>query len=191
MNAEELVIGMQVRYPRTGTSGRVTRVEQQHGDLFAELDSTGLLYQIGELVPAASTKGKEEQKKETQEQYKELLEFIKGQLDDNVKEVRFSSRLTESACCLVADEYGMNANMERIMKAMNQDVPKSKRILELNPAHPIMQTLGTMFAADKDNPKLADYCELLLDQALLTEGSPIKDPLRFTKLVSELMVKAG
>ena len=46
------------------TSGRVTRVEQQHGDLFAELDSTGLLYQIGELVPAASTKGKEEKKKE-------------------------------------------------------------------------------------------------------------------------------
>ena len=116
---------------------------------------------------------------------------VLGKLDDSVKEVRFSSRLTESACCLVADEYGMNANMERIMKAMNQEVPKSKRILELNPNHPIMQTLGTMFAADKDNPRLVDYCELLLDQALLTEGSPIKDPLRFTRLVSELMVKAG
>ena len=51
MNAEELVIGMQVRYPRTGTSGRVTRVEQQHGDLFAEIDSTGLLYKIDQLDP--------------------------------------------------------------------------------------------------------------------------------------------
>jgi molecular chaperone HtpG len=144
-----------------------------------------------ELDSEEEKKAKEEQKKETQEQYKDLLEFIKGKLDDNVKEVRFSSRLTESACCLVADEYGMNANMERIMKAMNQDVPKSKRILELNPNHPIMQTLGKLYAADKADPTLADYCELLLDQALLTEGSPIKNPLRFTRLVSELMVKAG
>ena len=59
MNAEELVIGMQVRYPRTGTSGRVTRVEQKHGDLFAELDSTGLLYKIDQLIPAAARKEKE------------------------------------------------------------------------------------------------------------------------------------
>ncbi len=144
-----------------------------------------------ELDSDEEKKANEEKKKETQEQYKDLLEFIKGKLDDSIKEVRFSSRLTESACCLVADEYGMNANMERIMKAMNQDVPKSKRILELNPNHPIMQTLGSMFAADKSDAKLADYCELLLDQALLTEGSPIKDPLRFTRLVSGLMVKAG
>jgi len=144
-----------------------------------------------ELESEEEKKANEEKKKETQEQYKDLLEFIKGKLDDSVKEVRFSSRLTESACCLVADEYGINANMERIMKAMNQEVPKSKRILELNPNHPLMQTLGSLYAADKDDPKLADYCELLLDQALLTEGSPIKDPLRFTRLISALMVKAG
>ncbi len=77
MNAEELVIGMQVRYPRTGTSGRVTRVEQQHGDLFAELDSTGLLYKIAELVPAASTKGKEEKSPEKDlESIKKEREFL-------------------------------------------------------------------------------------------------------------------
>ncbi len=144
-----------------------------------------------ELDSEEEKKEKEEKKKETQEQYKDLLEFIQEKLSANVKEVRFSSRLTESACCLVADEYGINANMERIMKAMNQDVPKSKRILELNPGHPIMKTLGNMYAADKADPKLSDYCDLLLDQALLTEGSPIKDPLKFTKMISELMVKAG
>ncbi len=144
-----------------------------------------------ELDSEEEKKEKEEKKKETQEQYKGVLEFIQEKLAEKVKEVRLSSRLTESACCLVADEYGMNANMERIMKAMNQDVPKSKRILELNPGHPIMQVLGKMYDADKADPKLADYCELLLDQALLTEGSPIKDPLKFTKLISELMVKAG
>jgi molecular chaperone HtpG len=143
-----------------------------------------------ELESEEETKASEEKKKEQQEHYKGLLEFIKGKLAESVKEVRFSSRLTESACCLVADEYGMNANMERIMKAMNQEVPKSKRILELNPNHPIVQVLEEMYAADNSNPRLEDYCGLLLDQALLTEGSPIKDPLRFTRLVSELMVKA-
>jgi len=143
-----------------------------------------------ELESEEEKKASEEKKKEQQEQYKGLLEFIKGKLEESVKEVRFSSRLTESACCLVADEYGLNANMERIMKAMNQDVPKSKRILELNPNHPIVKVLEEMYAADSGNPRLADYCGLLLDQALLTEGSPIKDPLKFTKLVSELMVKA-
>jgi len=144
-----------------------------------------------ELESEEEKKAGEEKKKEQQEQYRDLLDFIKGKLDDRVKEVRFSSRLTESACCLVADEYGLNANMERIMKAMNQDVPKSKRILELNPNHPIMQVLEKRYESDKADPKLVDYCELLLDQALLTEGSPIKDPLKFTKLIAELMVKAG
>jgi molecular chaperone HtpG len=137
-------------------------------------------------------KKEQEAKKEEQvKQYKDLLEFIKETLKDRVKEVRLSNRLTDSACCLVADEYGMNANMERIMKAMNQEVPESKRVLELNPGHPIMQVLTKQFEQDKGNKKLLDYCELLFDQALLTEGSPISDPLRFTKLVSELMVDAA
>jgi molecular chaperone HtpG len=137
-------------------------------------------------------KKEQEAKKEEQvKHYKELLEFIQETLKERVKEVRLSSRLTDSACCLVADEYGMNANMERILKAMNQEVPESKRVLELNPTHPIMQVMSRQFEQDKGNKKLLDYCELLFDQALLTEGSPIGDPLRFTRLVSELMVAAA
>lgn len=77
MNAEELVVGMQVRYPRTGTSGRVTRVEQQHGDLFAELDSTGLLYRIDQLVPASTRKEKEAKvRDEDLERIKKEREFL-------------------------------------------------------------------------------------------------------------------
>ncbi len=136
-------------------------------------------------------KEKETRKEEKQKQYLGLLEFIKDKLGDKVKEVRLSSRLTDSACCLVADEYGMDANMERILKAMNQDIPESKRILELNPDHPIMQILNGLYEKDRGNAKLADYCELLHDQALLTEGSQIADPLRFTRLISELMVFEG
>lgn len=137
-------------------------------------------------------KKEQEAKKEEQvKQYKDLLGFIQETLKDRVKEVRLSNRLTDSACCLVADEYGMNANMERILKAMNQEVPESKRVLELNPEHPIMQVMSGRFEKDKGDKKLLDYCELLFDQALLTEGSPIGDPLRFTRLVSELMVEAA
>ncbi len=144
-----------------------------------------------ELESADEKKEIEAKQEEAKKQYQGLLDLIKEKLADKVKEVRFSSRLTESACCLVADEYGMGANMERILKSMRQDVPESKRVLELNPDHPILQVMGGMFTADAANPRLADYCDLLFDQALLTEGSPITDPLKFTKLVSELMVKAG
>jgi molecular chaperone HtpG len=141
-----------------------------------------------ELETEDEKKEQEAKKEEAKKEYGSLISYIQDTLKDKVKEVRLSSRLTESACCLVADEMGLNANMEKILKAMNQDVPEAKRILELNPDHPIMQVMTSMYEKEKENPKLADYCELLFDQALLTEGSPIKDPLRFTKLVSELMV---
>lgn len=133
-------------------------------------------------------KKNEEKQEEAKKQYQGLLDLIKEKLSDEIKEVRFSTRLTESACCLVADEYGIGANMERILKAMRQDVPETKRVLELNPDHPILQVMGAMFTADPSDSRLSDYSRLLLDQALLTEGSPIKDPLKFSHLISKLMV---
>jgi len=161
----------------------VTEYNEKHlkaidrGDL--ELDS--------EEEKAAQEAKREEAKKE----YGGVISYIQETLKEQVKEVRLSSRLTESACCLVADEMGINANMEKILKSMNQEVPEAKRILELNPDHPIMQVMTAMYEKNKEDAKLADYCELLFDQALLTEGTPIKDPLRFTKLVSELMVASA
>jgi len=144
-----------------------------------------------ELDTEEEKKAHEAKKEEAKKEFGSVISFIQETLKEKVKEVRLSSRLTESACCLVADEMGINANMEKILKSMNQEVPEAKRILELNPDHPIMQVMTAMFDKDKENAKLTDYCELLFDQALLTEGTPIKDPLRFTKLVSELMVAGG
>jgi molecular chaperone HtpG len=80
--------------------------------------------------------------------------------------------------------------MERLFKAMNQDMPKTKRILELNPNHPLVGALQKVFDQDNSNPKLKDYASLIYDQALLTEGSPIPDPLAFSRKVSDLMVHA-
>ena len=132
----------------------------------------------------------DEQKKEASGKYKKLIKKVQDSLKDEVKEVRLSDRLTDSASCLVTDDGDMNPQMERIFAAMNQQVPETKRILELNPGHPVIETMNDLFTADKKNPKLADYSELLYDQALLTEGIAIKDPARFARLVTGLMVQA-
>jgi hypothetical protein len=77
MNAEELAVGMQVRYPRTGTAGKVTRIEQVGADLFAEIDTTELLYRIDQLIPAGKAREKEEKKAEKDlEQVKSERDFL-------------------------------------------------------------------------------------------------------------------
>jgi molecular chaperone HtpG len=84
----------------------------------------------------------------------------------------------------------MNASMERMMRAMNQEVPKQQRILELNPGHELIKKMNAMVAANAADPVLKDYADLLLGQALLGEGNPPKDPQRFTRLVTNLMTRA-
>ena len=123
-------------------------------------------------------------------EHKDVLEVLQKELDANIKEVRFTNRLTDSACCLVGEENAMSAHMERMFKTMNQDVPVNKRILELNPKHSLVASMQKLFEADKANPELQKYAHLLYDQALLTEGSPIIDPLAFAKNIADLMVKA-
>ena len=135
-----------------------------------------------------SKKEAEDKNKKATKEHKSLIESIKKSLDDKVKDVRFSQRLTDSACCLVSDTYDPTPNMERIFKAMNQDMPQSKRILELNPDHPLVDGLQKLYDTSKKDPKLAEFAEMLYDQALLAEGSPIPDPLAFAKRVSTLMV---
>jgi len=122
--------------------------------------------------------------------YQALTAYIKERLKDEVSDVRLSPRLTDSACCLVADEHAMSASMERLMRAMNQEVPKQLRTLELNADHALLKRMKAMLDADNENPKLADFVELLYGQALLGEGSALKHPQRFTKLVAELMANA-
>jgi molecular chaperone HtpG len=132
-------------------------------------------------------KEREEQKKEAEDTYKSVLEALKEQLGDKVKDVRLSDRLTDSASVLVADESGIDANMERMMKAMGQEVPIVKRTLELNPGHPVMDKLKAMVEADAKAESIGEYAELLFDQALLTEGTPLENPAHFARLVSKLM----
>ena len=109
-------------------------------------------------------------------------------LREDVKDVRLSGRLKDSACCLVTEEGGLDPNMEKVLKAMGQAVPVVKRILEINPSHSLLQTMKAILEKEGRAPILKEYAELLYNQSLLLEGSRPKDPAAFVKAVSKLMV---
>jgi molecular chaperone HtpG len=137
--------------------------------------------------------GKEEQKKKdkVESEYKKLSERIKNILTDSVKEVRVTTRLTGSPCCLVADEHDMGAYMERMMKAMGQEHTPSKPILEINAQHPIFVNLNSLYEKDAKSALLEEWVKLLFDQAVIAEGHTIKDPVAYAKRVNDLLLKAS
>jgi len=122
---------------------------------------------------------------------RDLLEALERELQDDVQKVRFSSRLKDSPAVLVDDESAMGPYMERLMRQSGHEPPPRKRILELNPDHPVLARMKALHDADPASARLKDFAHLLEGQALLAEGSPLKDPVRFGKLVSDLMVAAG
>jgi molecular chaperone HtpG len=107
-----------------------------------------------------------------------------------VKKVRLSTRLTSSPVCLVGEAYELSPHLEELLRSTGQEIPKAKRILEVNAGHPILEKLQGMFEADREDPRLKEYAELLYGQALLAEGSPLPDPAGFSRKVAELMAKA-
>ncbi|GBD99591.1 chaperone protein HtpG [bacterium BMS3Abin07] len=132
-------------------------------------------------------KEKQAGREEAQKKYRGLIELIKVKLKDDLKDVRLSGRLRDSACCLVSDEGTMDPQMEKVLKAMGQDVPVTKRILEINPEHPLFETMNALFEKDRGNPLLDEYASLLYGQALVLEGSKPKDPAAFARSVADLM----
>ncbi len=134
-------------------------------------------------------KDKTVQVEETRKKYEKLIDLIKETLTDDVKDVRLSGRLTDTVCCLVADEGDLDPTMERLLKAMGQDVPQIKRILELNPTHPLFAAMKKAFESDAKSEELKEYIRLLYDQALVLEGSKPKDPAAFSRVIAKLMVE--
>ena len=127
---------------------------------------------------------------EQAESYRSLLELLQQKLDEHVKEVRLSSRLTTSPACLVSAEHDYSPHLERLLRQGNLNTPKQRRILELNPTHPLLSKLQERVQRDKDDAILGDYAELLLGYGLLAEGSELHDAVRFTQLVANLMVRS-
>ena len=132
----------------------------------------------------------EDAKKDEKKELGDLFQFIKTELEEKVKEVKPSHRLKESVSCLSEDSYDMSAYMEKIMKATGQDIPVSKRVLELNTDHPVLEKLKKMYESDKNDPKLKEYSHLLYDLAIIGEGGKIENPSLFSKLVGGLLDNA-
>mgnify|MGYP000022350999 CR=1 FL=1 len=131
----------------------------------------------------------DEDAKAQEEQYKDLFGFIRKTLQDEIKEVKPSSRLLDSVACLSGDDGDMSGYMEKILKSTGQKVPESKRVLEVNMEHPVMDKINSMFEADKNDPLLKDYIQLLLDLATIGEGGKVSDPSTFSKMVGTLMAE--
>ena len=114
---------------------------------------------------------------------KPTIEAFAKQLEKTVKEVRLTTRLTDSPCCLVQDPAALSPAMRRMMEAMGQSVPEDKRILELNPEHPLIRRV----AEEVDEARRGEAIDLLYGQACLAEGTLPPDPARFNALVAGLM----
>jgi molecular chaperone HtpG len=119
---------------------------------------------------------------ETEKQFKDLVERMKKVLEDKVKDVRVTFRLTDSPACLIADENELSGNLLRMLKAAGQNAPDMKPILEINPEHPLLSKLKN------DDIQFDDWTNLLFDQALLAEGGQLSDPASFVKRMNQLLL---
>jgi molecular chaperone HtpG len=121
--------------------------------------------------------------------FQPLLDYLKSKLPD-VKDARLTARLKESAVCLVSDEAAYSAHLQRMMERLHHDQPHvpPKRILELNPEHPVVRAVQSLHARTPADPRLEKYAAVLYDEALIAEGSKVKDPLDFARRLNELLL---
>jgi molecular chaperone HtpG len=138
---------------------------------------------------ADDKKQAEERRREQEEGFRDLLLTLRAKLQDDVKDVRLSSRLTSSPACLVGDEHDLSPHIAELLRRTGQEVPKVKRILELNPTHPLLPKLQALVERDKNDPALAQYAELLYGQAILAEGGQLPDPAAFSQRIAELLLR--
>jgi molecular chaperone HtpG len=131
----------------------------------------------------------DEERRDREERFKDLLLVLRAKLQDEVKDVRLSARLTTSPACLVGEAGDLSPHMAELLRRTGQKVTAPKRILELNPAHPLLPKLQAIVARDRTDPALQEYAELLYGQAILAEGGPLPDPAAFSKRIADLLVR--
>ena len=132
----------------------------------------------------------DKQDEKAADEYADLVAFLKEELKDKVKDIKVSSRLTDSACCLVSGDMDMGVHMEKILKALQKDVPTAKRILEINPEHDLIRNMESMVKDNSRHLQLKEYADILFDQAALTAGLEIEDPSAFAQRISRVMAQA-
>ncbi|MDF2179554.1 molecular chaperone HtpG [Aliiglaciecola sp. CAU 1673] len=122
---------------------------------------------------------------EAEKQVEGLTERVKKVLGDKVKEVKLSHRLTDSPACVVADEMGMSTQMVKLMQAAGQPVPEMTYHFELNPEHGLIKVLAKL----QDEARFAKLCDILFDQAALTEQGSLKDPATYVQKLNGLLLE--
>ncbi|OBJ83383.1 molecular chaperone HtpG [Mycobacterium gordonae] len=143
----------------------------------------------GEVDLDSGEETSEAEREEQQKEFADLLSWLKETLSEHVKEVRLSSRLTDSPACLITDAFGMTPALARLYQASGQDVPIGKRTLELNPHHPLVSGLRQAHADRPDDTSVAETAELLYGTALLAEGGALEDPARFAELLADRLTR--
>lgn len=131
----------------------------------------------------------EEELKAKEEELKPLLEALQKKLDENVKQVRLTNRLTASPVCLVGAEHDYSPQLEKLLQKGKGGGPKQRRIMELNPKHDILVKMRERFDQDQNDPVLEDYAQLLFGYGLIAEGGELPDPVRFNRAIADLMTR--
>jgi molecular chaperone HtpG len=142
-------------------------------------------------LPGDSDKTDDESKGDEKKETPPLFARFQEVLKDKVAEVRASKRLTDSPACLVQAEGSLPPHIERMLRAQQREVPSARRILEVNVEHPLVQRVTALGEREPDSERVRDWFELIYDQALLAEGSPIEDPAGFAKKLTRLLTAAA
>ena len=151
-----------------------------------EFDGKGLVSVAKGGLDLEALADEEEKKKQTEvaEALKPLVDRLSETLKDRVKEVRVTLRLVDSPACVVVDENEMSPHLQRMLQAAGQAAPTVLPILEINPEHPLVKRIE-----QSSDEQFSDWSSLLLDQALLADGSQLADPVGFVQRMNQLLLK--
>ena len=169
---------------RAASQGRVDEwlvghLNEYDGKQFQDVARGAL--DLGEL----DSEEEQEAQKKAEEENAPLVERTKAVLEQEVEDVRVTTRLTESPACLVVGEHDMGAQMRRIMEAAGQTLPDSKPIFELNPDHPLVQKLD----GEADEDRFAELARVLFEQAQLASGGQLEDPAAYVHRLNKLLLE--
>jgi molecular chaperone HtpG len=160
------------------------RVDEWMLSFFTEFDGKQMTSVAKGGLDLGSLSDEKEKKEheETEKNFKDLLDRMKLVLEDKVKDIRVTFRLTDSPACLVSDENELSGNLLRMLKAAGQQAPDTKPILEINPEHPLLLKLKS------DSQNFDEWTQVLFDQALLAEGGQLNDPAAYVKRINQLLL---
>ncbi len=166
-------------------------IDEWATDSLREFDKKPLVSAMRADLKLSESDDQKKDREANEGKFTGLTKRIGEILGDQIADVRVTDRLTDSPVCLVVQEGEHHAFLEQVLKTHGRAVPASKRTLEVNPSHPLVESLRKLYERDPESTRLTEWVELLHDQALLTEGSKIADPNRFAKRMTELLSQAA